>query len=174
MILKKTKLGLTFDILEDYKIFMNIYKLALFIPFLFIMACSASYEEIREINIGKPKTFQEHVFFNYQQKANFEAEEMHDWNSAKLYSEKALRAQRGENIYPEQISYWKLPLDKVKLAIKRDHSLPIKFNGTEIEKKEFEKIMKNSGLTIQTGGRIMNVCDNVNKSIAMSKALQLI
>ena len=67
-----------------------------------------------------------------------------------------------------------LPLDKIKLAIKRDHSLPIKFNGTEIEKKEFTKILKNSGLTIQTGGRIMNVCDNVNKSIAMSKALQLI
>ena len=67
-----------------------------------------------------------------------------------------------------------LPLDKIKLAIKRDHSLPIKFNGTEIEKKEFIKILKNSGLTIQTGGRIMNVCDNVNKSIAMSKALQLI
>ena len=67
-----------------------------------------------------------------------------------------------------------LPLDKIKLAIKRDHSLPIKFNGTEIEKYEFTKILKNSGLTIQTGGRIMNVCDNVNKSIAMSKALQLI
>ena len=67
-----------------------------------------------------------------------------------------------------------LPLDKIKLAIKRDHSLPIKFNGTEIEKKEFIKIMKNSGLTIQTGGRIMNVCDNVNKSKAMSRALQLI
>ncbi len=34
--------------------------------------------------------------------------------------------------------------------------------------------MKNSGLTIQTGGRIMNVCDNVNKSIAMSEAIRLI
>ena len=67
-----------------------------------------------------------------------------------------------------------LPLDKIKLAIKRNHSLPIKFNGTEIEKNEFTKILKNSGLTIQTGGRIMNVCDNVNKSKAMSKALQLI
>ena len=67
-----------------------------------------------------------------------------------------------------------LPLSKVKLAIKRDHSLPIKFNGIEIEKNEFIKIMKNSGLTIQTGGRIMNVCDNVNKSKAMSRALQLI
>ncbi len=67
-----------------------------------------------------------------------------------------------------------LPLDKVKLAIKRDHSIPIQFNGTEIEKKKFIKIMKNSGLTIQTGGRIMNVCDNVNKSIAMSEAIRLI
>ncbi len=67
-----------------------------------------------------------------------------------------------------------LPLDKIKLAIKRDHSIPIKFNGTESEKNEFTKILKNSGLTIQTGGRIMNVCDNVNKSKAMSKALQLI
>ena len=67
-----------------------------------------------------------------------------------------------------------LPLDKIKLAIKRNHSIPIKFNGTESEKNEFTKILKNSGLTIQTGGRIMNVCDNVNKSKAMSKALQLI
>ncbi len=67
-----------------------------------------------------------------------------------------------------------LPLDKIKLAIKRDHSIPIKFNGTESEKNEFTKILKNSGLTIQTGGRIMNVCDNVNKSKAMSRALQLI
>ena len=66
-----------------------------------------------------------------------------------------------------------LPLDKIKLAIKRDHSIPIKFNGTESEKNEFTKILKKSGLTIQTGGRIMNVCDNVNKSKAMSRALQL-
>ena len=67
-----------------------------------------------------------------------------------------------------------LPLNKVKLAIKRDHSILIKFNGTESEKNEFTKILKNSGLTIQTGGRIMNVCDNVNKSKAMYRALQLI
>ena len=67
-----------------------------------------------------------------------------------------------------------LSLDKIKLAIKREHSIPIKFNGTESEKNEFTNILKNSGLTIQTGGRIMNVCDNVNKSKAMSRALKLI
>ena len=67
-----------------------------------------------------------------------------------------------------------LPLDKMRLAVKRDHSIPIQFNGTEIEKNEFIKIMNNSGLTIQTGGRIMNICDNVNKSKAMSKTMELI
>ena len=109
-----SKLGLTFDILEVYKVFVNIYKLFLFIPILFIMACSASYEEVKKINLGEPKTFQEHLFYNYQQKANFEAKEMHDWNSAKLYSEKALKAQTGEKIYPEKISKWKLSSDKIK------------------------------------------------------------
>ena len=34
--------------------------------------------------------------------------------------------------------------------------------------------MNNSGLTIQTGGRIMNICDNVNKSKAMGKTMELI
>ena len=73
----------------------------------------------------------------------------------------------------EQQEIFGLSLEKMKLAIKRDHSIPIQFNGIESEKNEFIKIMKNSGLTIQTGGRIMNVCDNVNKSIAMSEAIRL-
>ena len=64
-----------------------------------------------------------------------------------------------------------LPLDKMKLAIKREHSIPIQFNGTVDEKNEFFKIINDSGLTIQTGGRIMNICDNTNKSKAMLKTL---
>ena len=34
--------------------------------------------------------------------------------------------------------------------------------------------MNNAGLTVQTGGRIMNICDNVNKSKAMTNTLELI
>ena len=60
------------------------------------------------------------------------------------------------------------------LAIKRNHSLPIIFNGNETEKNEFIKIMNDSGLTIQTGGRMMNICGNVNKSKAISKTVELI
>ena len=74
----------------------------------------------------------------------------------------------------DQQKIFGLSLEKMNLAIKRDHSIPIQFNGTEIEKNEFIKIMNNSGLTIQTGGRIMNICDNTNKSKAMVKTIQLI
>ena len=74
----------------------------------------------------------------------------------------------------EQKEIFGLPLNKMMLAIKRDYSIPIQFNGTESEKNEFIKIMNVSGLTIQTGGRIMNICDNVNKSKAIVKTLQLI
>jgi len=93
---------------------MNLSKLLLFLPIFFLMACSAAYEQVKEIDTARPKTFQQHLLYNYQQNASFEAEEMHDWNSAKLYSEKALRALGGENIYPEEINYWKIPSKKAK------------------------------------------------------------
>ena len=76
--------------------------------------------------------------------------------------------------FKEQQEIFGLPMDKIKLALKRDYSLPIQFNGNEIEKNEFIKIINNVGLTVQTGGRIMNICDNVNKSKAMLKTLELI
>jgi len=77
------------------------------------MACSAAYEQVRNIDTDNPKTFQEHLMNNYKVKASFEAEEMHDWNSVKLYSEKVLKAKEGGNIYPEKISYWNIPSDKI-------------------------------------------------------------
>ena len=93
---------------------MNLLKLTFFIPLFFIMACSTAYEQVKKIDTSNPKTFQQHLLKNYQQNANFEAKKMHDWNSAKLYSEKALKAIGGVNIYPEKINYWKIPQDKVK------------------------------------------------------------
>ena len=93
---------------------MKASKLILLIPLFFLMACSAAYDQVKEIDIQNPKNFQEHLLYNYKINASFEAEEMHDWNSAKLYSEKALRALNGENIYPEKITYWKLPAETAK------------------------------------------------------------
>jgi len=93
---------------------MSLIKLSLLFPLFFLMACSAAYEKVKKIESNNPKTFHQYLLSNYQQNATFEAEEMHDWNSAKLYSEKGLRAISGENIYPEKITYWKIPKDKLK------------------------------------------------------------
>ena len=62
----------------------------------------------------EPNNFQDHLLNEYKKRATFEAEEMHDWNSAKLYSEKALKSLETDKIYPEDISYWKLPEESIQ------------------------------------------------------------
>ena len=80
---------------------------------LFLFGCSASYKHLSNIEHRQPSNFKEHLLNEYKKRATFEAEEMHDWNSAKLYSEKALQSLENENIYPEKISFWNLPEDKI-------------------------------------------------------------
>ena len=80
---------------------------------LFLFGCSASYKHLSNMEDQNPSNFKEYLFNEYKKRATFEAEEMHDWNSAKLYSEKALQSLENENIYPEKTSYWKIPKDKI-------------------------------------------------------------
>ena len=99
---------------------MAIYnKLLLIFIFFFLYSCSSSYEKLNNANFSPPDSFSKHLFDMYKEKANFEAEKMHDWNSAKLYSEKALEAAKGRKIEPENINYWKIPKEhqnQIKLA----------------------------------------------------------
>ena len=81
---------------------------------ILISACSASYKELSNNAYTPPTKFTKHLMDSYTAKADFEAKEMHDWNSAKLYSEKALAAAKGKKIKPEEVIYWKIPKDKVK------------------------------------------------------------
>ena len=74
----------------------------------------------------------------------------------------------------EQSRIFGLPKDKMLLAKERKHSIPIQFKGNEIEKNDFIKLINDVGLSVHSGGRIMNICDNTNKSIAMSKTIELI
>ena len=86
---------------------------------IFLGGCSASYKQLSKMENKKPKNFQEHLLSEYKKRASFEAEEMHDWNSAKLYSEKALKSLETDEIYPEEISYWKIPeenINEIKIA----------------------------------------------------------
>ena len=80
---------------------------------VFIIGCSSSYKELKKLEKQNLITFQDYLFSEYKNKAIFEADEMHDWNSAKLYSEKALKSLNSDKIYPEKISYWNIPIERV-------------------------------------------------------------
>jgi len=88
--------------------------LFVFLAILFLEACSSSYKKLSKDDQIPERSFSKYLLESYKAKADFEAKEMHDWNSAKLYSEKALRAIEGENIKPEKINYWKIPKEKIR------------------------------------------------------------
>ena len=58
---------------------------------------------------------------------------------------------------------------KLKNALDRKYSVPLKFYGTKNEKKKISKIIKKEGLYFQEGGRVINLTDRTNKA----KALQV-
>ena len=92
---------------------MNFIKIILiFIGLISLFSCSASYEKLTKTEFNPKKEISKHLLTAYKEKAEFEANEMHDWNSAKLYSEKALDAAKDKKILPQKISYWEIPTDK--------------------------------------------------------------
>ena len=112
---------------------MNLIKSAsVLICLLFLWSCSASYKELSNMEEKNPANFQEYLLNEYKLKATFEAEEMHDWNSAKLYSEKALKSLETDKIYPEEVSYWKLPDENVEeITIAYDNLMSI-YNDAKV------------------------------------------
>ena len=101
---------------------------------IFLGGCSASYKQLSKMKNIEPKNFQEHLLFEYKKRASFEAEQMHDWNSAKLYSEKALKSLETDEIYPEEISYWKLPEENInEIRIAYDNLMTIYKDAKKID-----------------------------------------
>ncbi len=102
-----------------------------------ITACSASYEKLKTvdsgtINSGTNTSFTKNLFENYKEKASYEAEKMHDWNSAKLYSEKALNALMGADVKPQEMTYWKLPKKHIFKLIQSYNNLMIIYDEAKI------------------------------------------
>ncbi|PPR50693.1 MAG: hypothetical protein CFH15_00227 [Alphaproteobacteria bacterium MarineAlpha5_Bin5] len=95
-------------------------KLTIILSLIVLAGCSASYEELKKTQIKKPQNLSEYLVKEYKNKAEYEALKMHDWNSAKLYSEKALLALKGKEVLPENVTYWDLPEEKVN-EINRAH-----------------------------------------------------
>ncbi len=110
------------------------YLIPIIYMLIFLMGCSASYKELSTMKTNKPINFQEHLLSEYKKRATFEAEEMHDWNSAKLYSEKALKSLETDEIYPEEISYWKLPDENInEIRIAYDNLMTIYKEAKKID-----------------------------------------
>ena len=59
--------------------------------------------------------------------------------------------------------------EKLKMALDRKYTIPFIFEGNKNEKNKIFKIVKNNGLVLQEGGRVINLTDKVNKA----KALQV-
>ena len=59
--------------------------------------------------------------------------------------------------------------EKLKMALDRKYTIPFVFEGNKNEKNKLFKIVKNKGLALQEGGRVINLTDKVNKA----KALQV-
>ena len=87
-------------------------KVILSLSLLLLFSCSASYEKLSNDSFNPPSTLSKHLMEAYKIKADFEAKEMHDWNSTKLYAEKAIKAANGKDMLPEKISYWTVPANK--------------------------------------------------------------
>jgi len=99
---------------------------------LIITACSASYEKLKTVDSRTNNTFTKNLLETYKQKATYEAEEMHDWNSAKLYSEKALNALVGAEVKPQKMTYWKLPKKHIFELTQSYNNLMIIYNEAKI------------------------------------------
>jgi len=97
---------------------------------IFVVACSSSYEKLSNESFETHDDFSKYLLQEYKKKADFEAKEMHDWNSAKLYSEKALAAVKGEKVQPQKISYWNISPEKRYDIIKGYNNLLNIYNET--------------------------------------------
>ena len=84
----------------------------IFFSLILLFSCSASYEELTNNSFYPKSEIDKHLFIAYKEKAEFEAKEMHDWDSAKLYSEKAIQAAKGNKILPQNINYWNISPEK--------------------------------------------------------------
>ena len=64
--------------------------------------------------------------------------------------------------------------ERLKDALKRKYTLPFLFKGDKIEKNKLSKILSSSSLTLQEGGRVINLCDNINKVKSMNKVIKIL
>tara|TARA_B100001027_G_scaffold13595_1_gene8213 strand:- start:608 stop:1417 length:810 start_codon:yes stop_codon:yes gene_type:complete len=73
----------------------------------------------------------------------------------------------------QQIEILGLPVNKIKYAINREYTIPFKFEGNKRQKEKLYKYVQSAGLSLQEGGRVINLCDKVSKSKAMRNVMKV-
>jgi len=63
---------------------------------------------------------------------------------------------------------------KLKDVLDRKYTLPFLFTGEKKEKNRLLKILNANSLTLQEGGRVSNLCDNVDKVKSMNKVIRIL
>ena len=64
--------------------------------------------------------------------------------------------------------------DKLQEVLKRKYTVPFLFEGNNSEKNKLIKILNYNSLTLQEGGRVLNLCDNINKVKSMNKVIKIL
>ena len=63
---------------------------------------------------------------------------------------------------------------KLKDALNRKYTLPFLFKGNKSEKSKLLKVLNSNSLTLQEGGRVLNLCDNINKVKSMNRVIKIL
>ena len=74
----------------------------------------------------------------------------------------------------EKEKIFRLKDDKLKDALQRKYTLPFLFNGNNSEKNKLLKILSYNSLSLQEGGRVLNLCDNINKIKSMNRVIKIL
>ena len=64
--------------------------------------------------------------------------------------------------------------ERLKDALNRKYTLPFLFNGDKNEKNRLLKILNSNSLSLQEGGRVYNLCDNINKVKSMNRVIKIL
>ena len=73
----------------------------------------------------------------------------------------------------QQIDILGLKDDNLKNALNRKYTIPFLFEGTKLEKNQLAKILKSNTLTMQEGGRVINLGDKTDKVKSMNQVLKI-
>ena len=73
----------------------------------------------------------------------------------------------------QQTNIFGLKNDNLKNALNRKYTIPFIFEGDKIKKNRLLKLLRSFSLTMQEGGRVLNLGDNTDKVKSMNRVLKI-